>query len=363
MWLAFAIHTAVVLSAIFLASHLPKHNPASFLNHSFSLPHPIVDNFIRWDAHWYTAIAEHGYNAKTLVFFPTTVVAIKLLPLFGCGYKVAGFFICNIFAFFSFSLLYLTFRLDYSESIAQRALLAYAVMPVSFFINSVYSEPLFIVFSVGCIYLTRIGRWRYAGIAAALATLTRNIGILLFLFMVYEWWQANRMSAKKWSNCIPAFFAPLALCGFMVYNFWLTGNPITFIRSQHYWGRQFGWPWESIWRNIQMIIASTPFPQPGTILDMLTVSITLVGLTLQTFSAAHRIRPSYLLIGWLWFLVPMFSTSPVYPLYSMSRFVLVVFPIYLFIGGIPIAYRYFTAISCLVLCLCTALFINWFWLG
>lgn len=60
---------------------------------------PYIEKFIKWDAHWYTYIAEHGYTAQSLVFFPAVIVFIKILSYFGLQVAVAGLVICNVFAF------------------------------------------------------------------------------------------------------------------------------------------------------------------------------------------------------------------------------------------------------------------------
>jgi hypothetical protein len=363
VWLSFFIHSAIVVIALVLAEYLPYHEPLGFINSSLPATSPIVETFIRWDAHWYTYIAEHGYDSQTIVFFPGLPVLIRLVSYLGLGTGAAGFVICNLCAFFSFCLMYHLFRLDYPEQITQRALIAYAVVPTSFFLNSIYTEAPFIVFSLACVYFARTGRWRYAGMFAAAATLTRSLGICLFFLLLYEYWYGDRRKSSG-SPSAAILLAPMALSAFMAYNYSLTGDPFAFVHSQQLWGRQFGFPWENIAGNIRLIFTPGWPVVPGIILDSFTVLTSLAGLLALTLSARFRVWKAYLILGWLWLIVPLFSMTPEFPLYSLSRFVLIIFPLYLFAAQLPGRVYYgYVLISSALMALCTALFVNWFWLG
>lgn len=360
--LPFLLHTALVIAAYFGADHLPLHSPAGFINPALDMSSlSVIDKFIRWDAHWYTYIADYGYNGQAIVFFPAIVILTKFLTLFlDVNSAAAGFIVCNLFALLSFWAMAAVFHIDMPEHKTRQALLAYAVMPTSFFLNSVYTEPLFITFSLVCVYFARQKKWHLAGIGAALATLTRNIGIILALFLLLEYWQ----SANKPRSLLFFLYAPAALLGFMIYNLFLTGDPIAFVHTQHLWGREFGLPWPNFYNNILLILHTLPQTEPGILLDTLMVLLALAALLVLTFIPSAKIRTSYLIIGWLWLFIPLFSTSPAFPLYSLARFVLVIFPVYFFWP--QISQTYFTAyitISSILLVLCAALFMNWYWIG
>ena len=396
VWICFFIHTFIVFTSYLLADKLPYHDPAGFIDQSLYPMSPYIEKLIKWDAHWYTYIAAHGYDSQSIVFFPAIIVLIKVISALGIHVAVAGLVICNLFAFLSFWILYLTFKLDFSEKEVKYALLSYAVMPTSFFLNSIYTEPIFIASALACVYYARIGKWWYAGLAGALATLTRNLGIFLFLFLIYEFIQTypilvqcrkNLTTAEssiqgkifnpsyfdskiiKLPDCAKGAIFPLllplaALLLFMSYNLYLLGDPLTFISSQQGWGRHLGWPWQNIWNNLPLTFANNPVNQPGVTLDTFTVIISLVGLLCTTFLPKFKVRKSYLIIGWLWFIIPLAFSATELPLYSMSRFVLPIFPLYLFFARLPKKIFYcYIAISATTLLLCTSLFINWYWIG
>lgn len=362
--LAFLIHTLLIASSYFLAGILPSRPPAGFIDQSLYPMAPALESLVKWDAHWYTHIANYGYDIKSIVFFPLLVLLIKLLSFFGLHTALAGLVLCNGFAFLSFWIMDVTFRMDFSPKQVRRALLAYALMPTSFFLNSIYTEPLFITFSLLCIYGARKKQWWLGGMAGAGAALTRNLGIFLFLFLLYEFFSDNSRRSRPFRTMIPLVLPPVALSAFMAYNAWAMGNPLAFIISQQSWGRHFDFPWHNIMENIPLTFSPSPYSQPGLALDTILVITSLIALLLFTVMARFNIPPSYLLLGWLWFLMPLCSTAPGAPLYSMSRFLLPLFPLYLFWGQVSgKAFYSWLLLSGSALILCAALFINWYWIG
>ncbi|HMM21736.1 MAG TPA: mannosyltransferase family protein [Selenomonadales bacterium] len=360
--LAFLLHTAAVFAAVLLADRLPPHPITGFLNPTLPASYPVVEKLIRWDAHWYTYMAEYGYTAQTIVFFPAIVILIRAFTYLGLNYALAGFAVANIFTAVSYCLLYRLARLDCSEEKARRVLLAFAIMPTSFFLNSIYTEAVFLAFALACAWSARRGRWWWAGLFAALATLTRNIGILLVGFILLEIWQQRQRLAAF--STLSLLAAPAALIAFMGFNRYLTGDPLAFVHAQQRWGRIYGLPWHNIRNNIDLVVHKWAEIEPGVILDLGLVAVALLALLILTFSSRFQIRFSYLAIGWLWLVIPLFSTSPPFPLYSLARFVLVVFPLYFFIAQLPrpLFYTYLLG-GTLLLMYCTALFANWYWIG
>lgn len=358
----YIIHATLIAAAFYFATRLPSQPALGFVNPLLPTAPDPWTKLIRWDAHWYTYIAAQGYTAQSIVFFPALILMLKAAAYLGVDIAVAGLIICNAAAVLSFILLYNLLRLDLPPSLATRGLLAYAVMPTSFFLHSIYTEPVFLTLALGCIYCTSRRKWWLAGILAASTTLTRNLGIGLLLFMAYEYYRGTKRPGI--TPLISLLLAPAALLGFVVYNYRLTGDALAFVNSQALWGRNFGLPWANILHNVMLIIRTWPHVEPAVFLDTSLVFLGLSGLIFLTLSPRYRIRHSYLIIGWLWFLIPLFSTSPTLPLYSMSRFVLVIFPLYFFLAQLPSAwFRLYTLAGMATMVYFTALFINWYWVG
>lgn len=361
---AFLAHTIIVGIAAVLADYFPVHPPLGFINPVLDAAPPLIEKFIRWDAHWYTYVAATGYTAQSIVFLPIIILLIRAVNYAVFNIPVAGFLVCNLFAGISFWLLYATLRLDYSPRLAQRAVLLYGLMPTAFFINSIYTEPIFITFALACFYYTRRQRWWAAGIFAALATLTRNLGIFLVIFMGLELMSYYWPLQHYWRRYLPLALPVMALAGLMYYNFLLVGDPLGFIHAQAGWGREFGWPWLNIWHNLDLNFTYAADFQPGNYLDTLLTLTAITALTLATFTPKYRLRCSYLAIGWIWLLVPLVSTSPWSPLYSLARFVLIISPLYPTLAKLPTKlYCCLAVISSILLLASTVLFINWYWVG
>jgi hypothetical protein len=364
VWRPFLLHSLLVLFSACLAAGLPAHGPAGFINPHIADVPPLAAAFIKWDAHWYTYIALQGYDEHSVVFFPALVVLIRGVAGLGLGYAASGLLVCNLFAFLSFVAMRAAFRRDFSATTADRALLAYAVMPTSFFLNSVYTEPLFLTFALTCVYFSRRGDWWPAGGCAALAALTRSVGVFLCFVVAYELFINRQKGFRLTLTVISPALAPAALLAFMVYNAFSFGDPLAFVHSQQAWGRSFGWPVDNYIRNLCLMGVLWPNTQAGIALDTFLVTGGFVVLGAATFSRRLAVPVSYLLIGWLWLLVPLFSTAPFLPLYSMSRFLLVVFPLYIVFANMPKAlFICFLIVNALLLSLCTILFVNWYWIG
>ncbi|MEG6586506.1 hypothetical protein [Dendrosporobacter sp. 1207_IL3150] len=366
VWFSFAIHTILVSISYLLSVKLPVNNvQLPFINDELTTLTPIMDALIRWDAHWYTFIAQNGYDMRSIVFFPLLIYMVKIPTYLGFSYAASGLIVCNLFAFLSFWIMHTTLKLDFNEREVNFALISYAVIPTSFFLNSIYTEPIFLFFSLLCVYFSRTEQWWFAGISGALATLTRNIGVCLFLLLIYEFYRKNPYNRNSFFKILPLSFPPIALICFSAYNFVLVGDPLAFVHSQQEWGRRFGVPWENFVRNLPHTFSPDLYIQPGATLDTFMVTLCFIALCYLTiFQKTISVPTCYLIIGWLWFLIPLTSTAPWLPLYSMSRFALVIFPIYIFIGKLPKSLFYlFITISAVIMTLCTALFFNWFWVG
>lgn len=364
VWQSYSLHTGLILLSLILSNSLPHHIPSGFINQSLYPISELAELLIKWDSHWYTYIAQHGYDSQSIVFFPLIIIGIKIFSLLGLSYAMSGLLLCNLFALFSFKIMYSLFRLDFSKQISQRALYAYAIMPTSFFINSIYTESIFIFFALSCIYNARQRKWWFAGICGALATLTRNIGVFLFIYLLYEYFIISNKSERFSRSAIALLLPPAALLCYMYFNYYLTNNPLAFLHSQQGWGRYYDSPLNSFMNNIVLTFNGNPYIQPGASLDTFMMLLGFFSLLFLSLSTKFKIPSSYLIIGWIWFLIPLVSTSSWLPLYSISRFVLVVFPIYLFLAQLPNCLYYtYIILGTITLSLCTALFVNWYWVG
>ncbi len=139
----------------------------------------------RWDAVWYLSIAQGGYadsaDGAKAAFYPLYPLLTKALGWFVGSTLVAGMLISLACFFGALVLLHKLAALELGERGARHTLLLVAFFPAAFFFSAVYAESLFLLLSVAAVLAARRGLWMWAGVAAALAALTRNSGAVLLV--------------------------------------------------------------------------------------------------------------------------------------------------------------------------------------
>jgi Mannosyltransferase (PIG-V) len=142
----------------------------------------------RWDALWYTRVAELGYGYEVrlpngdvhsnLAFFPLLPWLERLLhavtPL---SYADAGFAVSLLASLSAACGIFAVAERVYGARTGVCAVLLWAVLPVGVVQSMAYSESLFTALAAWSLYAVLTGRWITAGTLAALAGLTRPVGV------------------------------------------------------------------------------------------------------------------------------------------------------------------------------------------
>lgn len=217
-----------------------------------------LDGFGRWDSWFYLRIAASGYGpapeggwAHEAAFFPLFpmltrgVAELTGLPLYLAGLAVSWF--CFGLAV---RVAFLLFRADEEPGGEERAAWAVAVLllfPGSLFLTAVYTESLFLLLAATALLGARRGAFVLAGLAAALAALTRPNGILLLLPLAIEAWRARAGSLRRLARLAAPFaLAPLAVLAHALLIRQIYGDPFYFQKVQAAWGRHLSGPWEAL---------------------------------------------------------------------------------------------------------------------
>ncbi|MFD7134445.1 mannosyltransferase family protein [Streptomyces sp. NPDC059894] len=165
----------------------------------------------RWDALWYTRVAELGYGYEVrlpngdvhsnLAFFPLLPWLERLLhavtPL---SYGGAGLVVSLVASLAAAWGIFAVADLRYGRRAGVCAVLLWAVLPVGVVQSMAYSESLFTALAAWSLYAVLTGRWVTAGALAALAGLTRPAG----LAVVAAVWTAGALSFGGARSAEPA---------------------------------------------------------------------------------------------------------------------------------------------------------------
>lgn len=295
-----------------------------------------------WDSGWYMSLASHGYalhpgpdGQVNWVFFPAfpglsaAISAVTRLPLLATMVVLSN--LCFLAA------LVLAHRLareEFDERTADITVALLCAAPGSYIFSSTYTESLFLMAITGCLLLLRSRRWLAAGGFAALAVLTRNLGMGLMLPFAMAaapglWTLGRQVAAGQAASRRPLVretarvaaglaLPVLALGGFCLFLYVVTGDPIAFVTGQKGWGRSVGNPFPKLYLPLL-----TRRLEPG---DLVSFAAGWLSLGMLIGLAVMR-RWSLLVFGAFLTLLPL-ATG----LTSFARYSLVALPVFLAAG-------------------------------
>ena len=142
-------------------------------------------------------------------------------------------------------------RADFDDALASRAVIYLAIGPLSFFLQAVYTESLFLLLSLACFVFAREGRWRLAGVMGLLATLTRSTGVLLLIPMAYYYYERRGWKLRKTDSHVANLLMVVeGLLVWMTYLALAFGKPLAFSTAQAQWERGIGAPNYTVTRAV-----------------------------------------------------------------------------------------------------------------
>jgi Gpi18-like mannosyltransferase len=315
-----------------------------------------------FDGMHYLTIAERGYQGFQQAFFPFYPYLIHFFSKFIFhNYFVSGLFISNLSILITLFLFYKLVRLDFSEKIAQTAIIFLLIFPSSFFFGSVYTESLFLVLVIGSFYAARKKQWLLAGLLGGMASATRLVGLFLFPALLIEWGIGQKKKQKlRFVNLLPIF---LILCGTGFYMWYLkktVGDPLYFIHVQPMFGaNRTGGKlillYQVFWRYLKMILTTKMNVLYFTVWLELLTSIIFLLLSVFTY---YKMRLSYFVFMILAYLIPTLTGT----FLSMPRFMLALFPGFIILAIFSEKHSWFKIIypvvSGILLVISTILFIR-----
>ena len=325
-----------------------------------------IDVWARWDSDWYLRVAEDGYSgtpSSTPAFFPLYPGLVGLLGRLLAGHYVLAGVLLSLFACaVAFVLLHRLAGERLGEEGARRAVLYLAIFPTALFLQAVYSESLYLALVLGAFLLAERGRFLGAGIVTGLAMLTRPVGIALLPALAVLAWRAEdrRRALLRLAVAVPiAAVYPILLA------FWI-GEPFAFLRAQDgIWQRDFSWagPLGGLWDGVAVLFADRPGRDLALNLEQLGFTLAFLALAVVSW---RRFGAPYGLFALVSLAIPLSFPSDRWPLLSMSRFGLVLFPLLLVLavlGARPRLHSALTAVSAALLGVAVVQWALWQWVA
>ena len=345
-------------------AHLPNTGPA-------------LDMWYRWDAGYYTAIAVYGYGwqyisdiTHDMAFFPLypyamqgTMKGIGAVSSAECVWPpqarvcatASGLIISNIALWLSTFLLYDLARCYRNKSVALRAVILLLITPGVIFFSGVYTESLFLLLCLLTFWFVERDRFLLAALFAGLACLTRPVGLALYpVLLGYAWRSPNH----RWRRCAAAQI-PVLCFGMYILSISVTVGDLGgyFDGYRVLWNREMSlWPYEVFagyfrgrWSHI-----------PGWYLVWSDLLATLLGFTLAIL--IWRRHKPWGVFALLAVYMPVTSGT----LFSMPRYVMVIFPFYILCADWAttqrrqiVLYGIFAGLAILF----TYQFVTWHWIA
>lgn len=304
-----------------------------------------TDIWARWDSDFFLRIAQHGYNDSSAAFAPLYPALVAALGrVFFGHYIVAGLVVSLLCCLGSFVLLYRLAEDRLGTDGAARSVLYLAIFPMALFLQAVYSESLFLLLSLAAFSLAERGRFAGAGVVAGLAILTRVAGLaLLPALAVLAWRHRERLRALgKLALALPvAAIYPLVL--------WQqVDDPFAFSNAQDRWHRHLSWAgpfggiWHgltSTWHGLEQFVVGHGTNVPGTNpmhaaaenVQAFAFLVLFIGLTVVAW---RRLGTAYGVFAAVSLAIPLSYPSSRWPLLSLPRFGLVIFPLFLALAAL-----------------------------
>jgi hypothetical protein len=387
LWSRAAIWSAALFA---LFTFQPNRNPLAYRWDNPKLTHDlgaITDVWARWDSVWFLRVAEHGYSSSAswdTAFYPLYPGLVALLgTIFFGHYVVAGLVISLAASLGAFVLLHRLAEERLGAEGARRTVLYLAVFPMSLFLIAVYSESLFLLLAVAAFVLAERGRWLPAWGVAGLSILTRIAGVALLPALAFMAWRSPDRRRALAGLALPV----VMFAAYPAYLAASTGDAWAFVSAQKHWSRHLSYagPLGGIWQGLQggwaaieqfasgshthnywpavSITDSDPMRTAAINLGALLFLVLFLWLSVVAW---RRLGTAYGLYCLVSLAIPLSVPSSRWPLYSMPRFGLVAFPIFLalaVVGGRPRLHTAILATSAILLGVAVSQWALWQWVA
>jgi hypothetical protein len=309
-------------------------------------------SIFRKDAIFYVWISEHGYHApdRPPGFFPLYPLLIKVVAFPVRDHVVAGLIVSLVAFGAAMVLLYALADIEIGPEAARRTVLLMAFFPTALFLSADYTESLFLALSLACLLAARTERWALCGIAGAFASATRNTGLILGLaaLILYLYGpRGERQPELPGGGLRPRFriradvlwlaLVPLGLVAYSVYCAVQLDDWLAWLHGHAEFGRTLHAPLEGAVLGTTKAIRSvgdlvTGNNSRGEAASHIIVWGFLVYAVVALIGALRRLPVAYGVYAGLAMALPLTAIVPDHPLSAFARYVLVLWPLTMWVA-------------------------------
>jgi hypothetical protein len=304
--------------------------------------HPWLAGWAQWDSGWYYQIASHGYSwvrgqQSSIAFFPAYPVVVREVTRVAGGAYVDGILVTLVAGAGVAALLLMWLRDRLSPPAAWTAFGALLLFPYAFYLYGVvYADALFIAAVLGSFLLLEADQPVLAGLAGAVATAARPVGVVLVVALVVRALERRGALRPEGGGLLdlrrarPAdagvLLSVLGLGVWCAYLWSRFGDPLAFATAQAAWHQGAG---PATWLKFQFFhdIADLRSPRAWLLFmahPVLTIAAAcLIPRVFRRFGAGYGIYV-LLLIG-----LSAISTKN---FFGMARYLLAAFPCFAVLG-------------------------------
>jgi Mannosyltransferase (PIG-V) len=334
---------------------------------------------VQWDAKWYRDIIELGYTyqaglggeqrVRFFPLYPLICRALRMVPLI--GWLPVDLVMWGVANAFTIGAVLLFCDLASKTLVSEAAwigVVLFCFFPGSLFFALPYPESLMALLTVLFLRFLQAQQFTLAALASGLATACRPTGVALIPAFVWAYYmsdQARRLPLGRKLLSGAGLFALSAsgVAAYALYLYGRFGDPLAFTHTQlavPAWPQ--GWAWamgsgQPIWRTILHAFAQNPlslFIAPSAF-SALALTAALVLLVIMMIERGPVI---WLIIGISLIAMPYGILSGTnLGVISMSRFLAVDIPLFLFGGALLSRYEGLRWLPCIAAILALVLFV------
>jgi hypothetical protein len=285
-----------------------------------------------------------------------------------------------------------------AREVARLAVLLTAFAPMAFFFSAIYSESLYLALSVGVFLCARRGRWASAALLAALAGATRSTGIVLMLpiamFYLYgpredrvadlPLARALRPRYRLRRDALWIVLVPVGLGLYMAHIALAGGDALAPFHAEAVWSRHFAGPFGGLWdgakaafEGLRQLLsfqrrhiyysAAGGSPSIAAGHNLLLFAFLLAAVP-PTIGALRMLPPAYGVYVLVALAMPLSYPVAPQPLMSLPRFLLVLFPLTMWLAVYlslrpPVITRVTLVCSGLAMAFFVGEFATWHWVA